>query len=262
MGQTGFPLIFTGAGGRVGRLLRGVMPAGRVTWVSREPAMLDDVAWDDLLAGAPAGAVILHFAGAVQGNLGLNTLLARQVCGLQGVRHVFVASSAAVYPPGDADLDENTLPDAQSAYGAAKLAMEQAVQRPGVTLLRIGNVAGADALLGGLVAGGRCVLDPVAGQEGGPHRSYIGPITLARVLLGVADMAHAGAVLPQVLNVAAPGAVSMADLLDAAGADWAYGAEKASVVPRVVLDVQRLCGLVPVATATAAALVDEWRRAQ
>ncbi len=262
MGQTGFPLIFTGAGGRVGRLLRGVMPVGRVTWVSRAAVMPGDVAWDDLLGDAPAGAVILHFAGAVRGDLGLNRQLAQQVCGLQGVRHVFVASSAAVYGPGDADLAEDRLPDAQSAYGAAKLAMEQAVQGPGVTLLRIGNVAGADALLGGLVAGGRCVLDPVAGQDGGPHRSYIGPITFARVMLGLAERAHAGADLPQVLNVAAPGAVAMADLLDAAGAEWVYGAPKASVVPRVVLDVQRLCRLVPVARATAAGLVAEWRAAQ
>jgi NDP-hexose 4-ketoreductase len=106
------------------------------------------------------------------------------------------------------------------------------------------------------------VLDPVAGQVGGPHRSYIGPITFARVLLRLADMAHAGADMPQVLNVAAPGAVAMADLLTAAGADWVYGADRADVVPRVVLDVQRLCGLVPVAPATAAGLVDEWRAAQ
>jgi NDP-hexose 4-ketoreductase len=262
MGQTDFPLIVTGAGGRVGRLLRRVMPAGRVTWVTRNPVEIGDLAWDDLVQRAPDGAVILHFAGAVRDDLGVNARLAEQICALENVRHVFVASTAAVYRPGDGDLDEEMSADPQNAYGMAKLAMERAVRGARVTLMRIGNVAGADALLGGLLEGKTAILDPLPGQPGGPVRSYIGPITLGQTLLQLAERADACGDLPEVVNVAAPGAVAMADLLDAAGADWVYGPPKSGVVPRVVLDVSRLCGIVPVAKAAAADLVREWRSAQ
>lgn len=262
MRQTDFPLIVTGAGGRVGRLLRKVAPKGRVIWVTRTPSDNGDVSWDNLISGVPAGAVILHLAGAVKGELSLNARLAQQVCNARGSRHVFVASTAAVYRPTASDLQEDTPADPQNAYGAAKLAMERAVRGQGVTLLRIGNVAGADSLLGGLVAGTSAILDPVVGQSGGPQRSYIGPMTLWRTFQHLAEMAVAGVNLPEVLNVASPGALAMADLLDAADAPWTYGAQKADTVPRVVLDVSRLSSLMPTATAKASDVVGEWRAAQ
>jgi NDP-hexose 4-ketoreductase len=262
MQQVEFPLIVTGAGGRVGRLLRKVMPEGRVIWVTRSPLQKTEMAWDQFLHRAPSGAVIVHLAGAVRGDLALNTTLAEQVCGVKGVRHVFVASTAAVYGPCGGLLREDTPVDPQNPYGKAKLAMEQAVRKDGVTILRIGNVAGADALLGGLVPDKTTVLDPVPGQPGGPVRSYIGPVTLGRVLLRLAEMADAGNELHDTLNVAGPGAVAMAELLNAAGADWVYGPPRANVVPMVEMDVKRLCQIVPMAVTTAAGLVAEWRAAQ
>jgi nucleoside-diphosphate-sugar epimerase len=260
--QTDFPLIVTGAGGRVGRLLRNVAPKGRVIWATHTPSDNGDLSWDTLISGVPTGAVIVHLAGAVKGELGLNATLAQQVCNAPGSRHVFVASTAAVYRPSERDVQEDTPTDPQNAYGAAKLAMEREVRGQGVTLLRIGNVAGADALLGGLVAGQTAILDPVVGQSGGPLRSYIGPMTFWRILQRLAEMAVAGVNLPEVLNVASPGAMAMADLLDAAGAPWTYGAQRADTVPRVVLDVSRLSSLMPIAAAKASDVVGEWRAAQ
>jgi hypothetical protein len=108
-----------------------------------------------------------------------------------------------------------------------------------------------------LQAGRQAMLDPVAGQAGGPVRSYIGPVSLGRALVALAQRAGR---LPQVLNVAQPGAVAMADLLVAAGADWQFGPSNAAVVPRVVLDVGRLQAIVALPQVTAHGLVDEWRQ--
>ena len=124
----------------------------------------------------------------------------------------------------------------------------------GLTLLRIGNIAGADALLGGNAPGRRVVLDPVAGQNG-PERSYIGPTMLAGVFSGLAGLAVDGAALPVVLNVAQPGRIAMGDLLDAAGRDWGFGPPNAAALPRLTLATNRLEALLPLPAATAQTLV-------
>ena len=124
----------------------------------------------------------------------------------------------------------------------------------GLTLLRIGNIAGADALLGGNEPGRRVVLDPVAGQNG-PERSYIGPTVLAAVFSRLAALVVEGTALPVLLNVAQPGRIAMGDLLDAAGRDWGFGPPNAAVLPRLTLATDRLAALVPLPAASAADLV-------
>jgi hypothetical protein len=136
---------------------------------------------------------------------------------------------------------------------------------PGVTLLRIGNLAGAD-MLAGSAAGGAVTLDRFASGSG-PVRSYVGPATLARVLAALAARAGAGLpavlppVLPPVLNVAEPGGIAMADLLRAAGIGFGWRPAPAGAIERVVLDVARLAALVPLPPADPARLVAEWRQA-
>jgi nucleoside-diphosphate-sugar epimerase len=217
--------------------------------------------------------VVLCLAGVINGPpaaLGVITDLALAACraaAAQGARHVFVTSSAAVYGASDADISESDRPNPARPYGAAKLAMERAVldwqgdAGPRVTILRIGNIAGLDALLGNLVPGKTVQLDRIDGQDGGPERSYIGPMTLARVLAQLAGLAAAGAALPQVLNVAAGPAVSMAALLDAAGADWTFRTAADGAIARVALETNLLRGLVdiPRSAWTAKAMVAEWR---
>jgi hypothetical protein len=53
--------------------------------------------------------------------------------------------------------------------------------------------------------------------------------------------------------------VEMANLLEAAQAEWGYGPARAGVVGRVVLDTRRMCALVPVAAASPAGIISEWR---
>lgn len=274
-----------GATGKLGQMLqrqwRPVAP-WRVVWQSRSDGAPGFLHWQIGAAPWPGGVdlrggVVLNLAGVTRGDasdLQANVTLGLAGCAAAeaaGARHVFLCSSAAVYGRGRSDgaaLDEAGPLHPASPYGAAKARLEAAARdwavqpgRPGVTLLRIGNVLGADALIGAAQPGRPVRLDPVPGQAAGPERSYIGPSGLARVLAGLSDLAMAGERLPFLLNVAAPGAVGMASLLDAAALPWHWGPDNPAVLPRVELDTTRLEGLLPGAAGegTAAAMVAEWR---
>jgi nucleoside-diphosphate-sugar epimerase len=274
------PMLILGGTGRIARALHAQTAAFggaglRPVWQSRraQPGFLP---WDILAEPCPngaAGGVVLCLAGVIRGTaseLALNEALAMAAChaaAAQGARHVFLASSAAVYGPSDVALPETAVPAPLGAYGRAKLAMEQAAlgwhngQRPGLTILRIGNIAGFDALLGGLKPGQQAMLDPVPGQQGGPVRSYIGPLTLGSVLVQLAGLVAAGQPLPKIVNIAAPPPVAMGNLLDAAGADWQYGPPNPAVLAKVELAVDVLAGLVdlPASAGQAAKMVAEWK---
>lgn len=273
MAAEAVPLLVLGSTGRIGAILRRNWPFAlrgglRPVWQARDgrPGCL---AWDILHEPAPrwAEGVVLCLAGGRvdgDGNTAL-ALAALHAAAAQGARHVFLASSAAVYAPGEG-LTEDAPPAPPAAYGEAKARMEAAAldwqsrnPGPGLTILRIGNIAGADALLGG--AGARpVVLDPT--PDGiGPRRSYIGPVTLAAVLAHLASRAAARDPLPPVLNIATPRPVAMADLLTAAGLPWAFGPANSAVIPVVSLDTTRLQSLLrlPPFAGQPAAMVKEWR---
>lgn len=269
-------LLVTGASGRLGRLLRTVwgdtppLPGGTV-WQGRSPTRAGDLCWDfgaDLPANWPQGAVILHLAGVTRGTpeqLHANVTLARALAAAARAgraAHVLLASTVAVWPVQQTPLAEHQPPAPANPYGASKLAAEQALRDGlrgsgiGLTALRIGNVAGADALLGGALArpGQAVTLDPVPGQPAGPERSYIGPLTLARVLAALIQRAPN---LPDVLNLAQPGPIAMGDLLQAARADWQFGPLRDGVAPRVVMDTAQLQSLVTLEQARPVGLVAE-----
>ncbi len=262
------PVVVTGAAGRVGQALRAVWGhrvAGRpILWSARTPAQSIDLPWNISQDPAPllgAGAVFLHLAGKTSGTeaaLAENRQSAEAVARAAArckAAHVFLVSTAAVYRPSPDPIDETVLPDPVSPYGRAKRAAELAMQGPfGLTVLRLGNLAGADVLLE-RARQGRVTLDPIAGQPGGPERSYIGPRVLAAALEGLILRVDAGQTLPPVVNLAQHPPVAMADLLQAAGADWGFGAPRAEAVPRVALDVSLLSALVPLPPASAEGLM-------
>jgi hypothetical protein len=274
MASAAVPLLVLGSTGRLGGFLRRAWPFAlrgglRPVWQARDgrPGCLG---WDILADPAPpwAGGVVLVLAGGRQVP-DINTavaLRALRAAADQGGRHVFLCSSAAVYA-GGAGLHEDTALAPVSDYGAAKAAMEAAALDwqarhggPGLTVLRIGNVAGADALLGARRAG-PVLLDPTPDGRG-PVRSYIGPMTLAGVLAQLCTQAAAGAALPRVVNVALPRPVAMADLAAAAGLPWQWGPVNPAVIPEVALDTGRLQALVklPPVAGRPAVLVQEWRQ--
>lgn len=267
-----------GASGRLGRALRRNWPRETpARWTSRRagPGLL---ACDPLrdpagLAALAAGAgALVCLAGvtpagaAAGGDWADNTRLALAAleAGAAAKAPVILCSSAAVYGRAGGVLDETRAPTPAHPYGAAKAEMEAAVlnharehaQEGGATILRIGNVAGADAALGGWRAG--FALDVFA-DGATPARSYIGPATLARVLAGLLERLRAGAALPGILNVAQPGPVEMGALLTAAGLAWTPRPAPAEAIARVELATDRLAALVPLPPADAAGLVAEWR---
>lgn len=268
-GADGLVVVVTGASGRLGRLLRAAWartpPAGlRFVWSGRRPDA--DLRWDIAVGPVdlPRGCVVLHLAAVLRGTpaeMAQNAVMAAHVAQAAracGAARVLVASTIAVYGACATPCDEDDTPRPFSPYGRAKLAAEQALMQAAgpvsATALRIGNVVGADALLG--AAGqGVIVLDPVPGQSGGPVRSWIGPQRLAQVIADLIALPD----LPLVLNIADNPPAAMADLLDAAGKSWQFGPENPAVLPRAVLNLRRLCGLIDMPPALPDDLVADWR---
>lgn len=278
-------VLLVGASGRVGRMVaahwpdqappglalrqqfRGDAPAGSLLWapldgpgpLQREVAVRGAFAAMIVLAGhTPGGGQDL----AQTAPLAVACIAAARAA---GVGRVLLASSAAVYdPPADGRaLTEDAPLRPRTPYGAAKLEMEVAARAAAgrateLCLLRIGNVAGADALLAPRPPRlGPVVLDSFA-DGSGPVRSYIGPATLTRQL---AALAVAPGPLPPVLNLAAPAPVAMADLARAAGLVVWRRPAPAGALARVVLDTSRLARIVPFAHSDSdpAAMVAQWR---
>ncbi len=255
-------VLVLGAGGRLGRAMRAawaVAPPFPVTWASRsdlghpaavavdpleEPRRLADL--------ARSHAAIVNLAGVAPGGVGddswpLNTALA--LAALEagrsgGCRRVVVLSSASVYGRSGGPFAEDAPLLPVSEYGRSKVAMEAAVRdwsrrapvpRPEPLVLRVGNVAGADALLGSPPREEPQGLDRFA-DGSAPLRSYIGPATFAAVLASILRAPR----LPPVVNVAAPGAVAMDALLSAAGRMWVDRPAPPRAIPSVLLDVGTL----------------------
>ncbi len=270
-------MVLLGASGRVGRLLcpafvskmetinesLTIYPQFRTNppdnnphwfhWRSLDsPSRVSEVAADiSAKIGAPPDAV-LCLAGVTptspQGQMEDNTRLAHAAFKLaQALKspRLFLTSSSAVYgrPRGPNPLREQNTPAPMSPYGHAKLAMEQAAKgwaaqtpnAPHITCLRIGNVAGTDQLLLNAASPHAVMLDRFANGQT-PLRSYIGPITLAQV---IASLLRAKT-LPDLLNIAAPKPVFMADLLASAKTGWTAQEAPPEALAKVCLDTNLL----------------------
>lgn len=287
--------LVLGANGRLGRLLArawasGAEPPGgprlRVIRQMRQrpsgprsfagegpgadaPLLFDPLAEPGALAAAVAGAdVVLSLAGPTHPDADhtAHAALARAVLAARdaGARAVpvLLMSSAAIYGRAGGSLDERAPGAPETAYGRGKLAMERVAAAAGgpVHVLRLGNVAGADALLGGARPGRPVVLDRFADGTT-PLRAYVGPASLARILAALLARASEDGGLPAVLNVAT-GQVEMRALLEAAGLPWTPRPAPADAIAEVRLATARLDALVPSPpeARTAAGMVAEWRR--
>ncbi|MCL1629055.1 NAD-dependent epimerase/dehydratase [Roseibaca sp. V10] len=261
-------VLVMGASGRLGAYLRQFWPGLAVApqWQYRANAPAGALLWAPLQDRVPDCApvdTVLCLSGVTQGAaLAQNTdlaLAALEAARALGARRVVLTSSAAVYGATCGPHDEDETCHPITPYGVAKLAMERAALAQAdmlkVTCLRIGNVAGADALLGGLALAGVPRLDQFADGRAA-HRAYIGPMTLARVL---AHLCCHPKRLPSVLNVAQPGLICMDTMLAAAQVTWEWRPAPSTARAELGLHVGCLQALCPVPHATPESLVSEWR---
>jgi nucleoside-diphosphate-sugar epimerase len=273
-------VLVLGGSGRVGTMLRRVWAHDSAdvtfTYQTRNPDATDDMLWDVLHAPVPAQtpfACMIALSGVVPApgaDLALNTALG--VAAVEAAAHldipaVLLASSSAVYgSAGNAPFTEDTPLAPVNDYGRAKQEMETACQTrataAGVHLccLRIGNVAGADALLrngAALEVGAKLRLDRFA-DGGTPLRSYIGPQTLAQVLMSLVT-ARRG--MPPVLNIAAPRPVTMQTLAQAAQLPFDLVPAGSGAHKNITLDCSALTGLhrFSPADSTAREMVRQWQ---
>lgn len=273
-------VLVTGATGRLGKMLQ--------TYWEKEPPLGQDVIWSsrqhangkhrnwlkwDLsqeTTDLPADCIVLHLAAKIKGDAGelsQNTVFAKNVlksAERAKAKHILFVSSVAVVGTSGFLLSESMLPAPVSEYAKAKFAAEQVFQAAKtnckVSILRIANVIGADALLAAAESGREVILDPVPNQEGGPVRTWIGPVTLAKTLAQLITHVATGNPIPNLLNVACQPPIPMADILNAAGYDWSYGDANPSVNARSAVATDVLSSLVDMPKVTATSLIAEWNQ--
>ncbi|MFY0682059.1 MAG: NAD-dependent epimerase/dehydratase family protein [Thalassovita sp.] len=173
--------------------------------------------------------------------LALDAIRIARVCGADRVFH---ASSIAAYGPRSHPLSEQDTLAPANAYGKAKAAMEAAVQDatpPKSCCLRLGSIAGAESLAKAFAANATLTLDRFADSKG-PSRSYIAPSDLADILIQLATLPLEA--LPPALNIGASNPVQMAQLLRAAGADFAWRPAPDTALQNAVLDTSALQHLI------------------
>lgn len=239
-------ILVLGASGRLGQLFRQRFQSRqcelavlKVQWQARTRVPLNDadpadvLVWDFLRDDVPNDVradIVLCLAGAVPDrnvDLALNSILAERALSIGTAikaKYIFLVSSVAVYGSGPFSETEKVAPI--TPYGMAKAEMEKLAAKwiantgkdaPRVTILRVGNVAGADALLG---PGKRHVALETGPDGEDIKRSYIGPARLADIVFALCKKAADGEPLPSILNIALSPSVSFRALLDAAG--WSY----------------------------------------
>ncbi|WP_170162768.1 NAD-dependent epimerase/dehydratase family protein [Pacificibacter maritimus] len=288
--------IFLGASGRIGRLLTALYaeaaaPPVELFWQvrRRKSDLKNQFLWSDFKEAAPlidcaksVGGIdglfvfsspAADISRAPSHTLSLTVSLVEQaIIAAKSARipRVVVASSSAVYGAGcGVPFMESDPLEPVNPYGQAKRDMElrarELAQKLGIELclLRIGNVAGADALLG--AAGQRTADDEPVSLDiypdgAGPRRSYIGP---ERLLEALCDLAMHRAMLPTVLNIAAQRPVSMNALLDAAQIPWVARHVPASPKQDIVLNCEALAQLSGGAPSDSAAdeIISQWHKA-
>ncbi len=272
--------IVTGASGGVGRMLMrqwARQPLAGVRFVPqyRDPST-DGILWD-MLEGPDALSAWIALHGRVDGLLVLSGATPDKSADMQlnvalvqaairaaktaGIPRVLYASSSAVYGNWSDEPYLETAPlRPVNAYGRSKVEAEiicRDASNAGleITCLRIGNVAGADALLrGDLVLPVK--LDQFAGGQG-PTRSYIGPQTLADIIVALMRAVD----VPPVVNVAAPQPVSMQGLLEAAGLAWHFVPAGAGATQSVLLNTDLISSFYTFQpnAGDAAEIIGEWR---
>lgn len=254
--------IILGSSGKLGGILRRHSNRNGLGWVSqRSRPTWPLVERPETSAPWPKGGTIINMAGLTSGTDGdLQTANVQYVQKLleqaasAGIAHVILASSAAVYGHGTGQpLPETTGLAPLTPYGRSKAQMEEIAIKfsarqsaPKITILRIGNVAGSDALTKSATQAINANRPLVLHQFGNgvtPIRSYLGPQDLARSTEALVPPPDDSV---RFLNIARPDPIAFEDLLLAyrstthPGLRWTLADAPDDTPARVVLDTTEL----------------------
>ena len=261
-------MLILGSGGKVGRMLarhwaahppEGCTPVfqsrrGRMA----APAGIQTLRWapGDDPRSLPRAHVLVALWGVTPGSdqpMSMNATLARlalEIARKRRIGRVILASSSAVYTGQGAGRhrEREDLNEPPGAYGRAKLEMERTAMRwsaengapPGVSVLRLANVIGADGLFAALGRKGAIKLDRFASGQG-PKRSYLSVGDLARVLQKLALLPAKN--LPPLLNVAGERPISMQALVEAAGRPIEWHDAPPDALEQIELDTSLLASI-------------------
>ena len=171
------------------------------------------------------------------------TRFAQEIGASVGARRVFHFATGAIYAPSAQTLTEDSETVPRHAYGRSKLMAELAVpaaRAHRATFLRLGNVAGADALFRAFSRNELVTLDRFSDGRG-PQRTYVAPDDLVKVLIHL--MYNRVEELPHALNVGGRVPVDMAEIVKARNIPMQRVAAPATALPIQWLSVDRLSGL-------------------
>lgn len=223
-----------GANGKLGAMLAQFADQAGLNWQTQARHGSADVIWSGDFNDSVAGRIFRKNATVINmiGYTGPDTdaLHEANVVFVErlltkardtGVAHVILASSAAIYGAGTGiAFTETAPPQPINAYGVSKAAMETAALNfaaghatPAITILRISNVGGADALTDAAARNiaARTAMPLHRFADGtAPERSYIGPQDLFD---SVRTLAVPFDGPPRVINVAHPQTLSLDAIL-------------------------------------------------
>ncbi|WP_296419550.1 NAD-dependent epimerase/dehydratase family protein [Pseudooctadecabacter sp.] len=267
--------VILGAQGQLGGVLHRHARRAGLDWTGQGRRAGADVIWS--LQDKPAEAVfpengtiinMIGYAGPDEDALQQANIDATDriltLAKAHGVAHVILASSAAVYGnAGTAPITEEAPLSPLTPYADSKVRMEALAQAaagvagsPAITILRIGNVAGSDALTTiarrRIAAGAAMDLHRFADGTA-PVRSYIGPRDLFDVVAALAPQPPAAI---RTVNVAAPDPVPLDHVMTAYKTHvlpdlvWQDAPAPDSVPKRVILSIQALRALVDLPSAS------------
>lgn len=263
-------IVVTGASGRIGRSLQFLCQTEGILDMKFQTRQVTSRAgdnWFQWKTGEPSSAAdwnnvrtVIHLAGTTpttgptlslteQTQVNVNLVLeVLEIAKFHNIARVLIASSASVYGPSSPGVPflEGDALQPMNDYARTKMEMERAVSdwnetpanQPEISILRIGNIAGADQLLQNAFhkSGSTPLLLDQFPSGKGPLRSYIGPLTLAKVLRHLAT--YEGK-LPLLMNVSGPVPHRMENILrmlsEYQPVKWEFSPASGTAIEEVVL---------------------------